>query len=666
MAPAPRFLDRELSWLGFTARVLAVAGDRSQPLLERVKFAAIVATNLDEFFMLRVAALQRQGEAADVHDRAARIAAEHAALWRDLAPALATAGIRVARWDDLTDAERAGLAGLFVARVFPVLTPLAADPPHPFPAISSRSLNLAVLLREPGSGARRLAHVTVPPGLPRFVPVGGNAGTTLLPMEELVAANLARLFPGMEITGHHAFRVTRAAALDIDDDGADDRLRTVEEELRRHRVAPAVRLEVAEGTPSRIVETLAREMDLERAAVHRLPEPLGLADLWELHRLDRPDLRDESIVPSSLTDALMPDGANEVLVHHPYESFASSVQAFIERAADDPQVLAIKQTLYRTTADPIVNALVRAAQAGKQVVVLVELRARFDEANNVGWARMLERAGCQVMYGVPGLKTHAKLVLVVRREGTTVRRQVHVGTGNYNAATARTYEDLGLLSADPELAREVGELFNLLTGYARRSEAERLMVAPFDLRARLLARIAHEADTARAGAPARIVIKCNAITDPPLIEALYAASAAGVAVDLIVRGICTLRPGVPGLSERIRVRSIIGRFLEHSRILRFGTGAQAETWIGSADLMERNLDRRVEAAVRIDAPAQRERLGRLLDLALADTASAWSLNPDGTWSPPPDPEHGLALQPALLAGAEPADEPLGVPSVLRA
>ena len=690
MAPAPRLLNRELSWLDFNVRVLAVAGSRAQPLLERVKFAAIVATNLDEFFMVRVAGLQRQVNAGvavaspdgltpdevltAALDVAARIAAEHAALWRaELAPELVSAGIRVTRWDHLTGAEHAGLAGLFGERVFPVLTPLAVDPAHPFPYVSNRSLNLAVTLWDPTTRRQRFARVKVPPILARFVTVGdgsGGAGTTLLPVEELVAGNLARLFPGMEVTGHHAFRVTRDGDLEIDDDDADDLLRTVEDELRRHRVSPAVRLEVAEGTPADLVAMLSREIGLATGAIDCLPEPLGLADLWELHRLDRPDLKDDPFVPARAA-ALLPDAGGEadlaarlassdIMVHHPYESFATSVQAFIEEAADDPQVLAIKQTLYRTTADPIVNALVRAAEAGKQVVVLVELKARFDEANNVGWARMLERAGCHVMYGVTGLKTHAKLVLVVRRDGEAVRRYVHVGTGNYNATTARTYEDLGLLSADPDLAREVGELFNLLTGYAQRAGAERLMVAPFDLRPRLLARIAAEADVARGGGLARIIFKCNAMTDPAIIEALSGASQAGVEVDLVVRGICMLRPGVAGQSERIRVRSIIGRFLEHSRILRFGIGAQAETWIGSADLMERNLGRRVEAMVRIDEPTQRARLGHLLDLALADRASAWTLGPDGAWSPPPDPETGLALQSALLTGAweaRPAPEP---------
>jgi len=672
-----QLLNRELSWLDFNARVLAMAEAEHVPLLERVKFCAIFATNLDEFFMVRVAGMQRQAAAgvtapsadgtpagetlAAVLERSAGLARDHASVWRNaIEPALAAADIRIARWRDLSDTERAGLAGLFVERVFPVLTPLAVDPAHPFPYISNRSLNLAVTLRDPIAGTPHVARVKLPPILSRFVAVHPDAaaGTTLLPLEELIAGSLERLFPGMEITGHHAFRLTRDGDLAIDDD-ADDLLRTIEDELRGRRLAPAVRLEVAETTPGAIVDLLVREIGVGAEAVHRLPEPLGLGDVWEIHALDRPELKDAPFTPRA-NPALAPDaegevdvihrlGRGEVLVHHPYESFAGSVQAFIEQAADDPQVLAIKQTLYRTTADPIVNALVRAAEAGKQVVVLVELKARFDETNNVGWARMLERAGCHVVYGMIGLKTHAKLVLVVRREGDATRRYVHIGTGNYNATTTRTYEDFGFLSSDAEMAREVGELFNLLTGHAHRIGAERLMVAPFDLRPRLLARIAEQADVARAGGAATIAIKCNALTDPELIDALYQASQAGVRIDLVVRGICSLRPGVPGLSETIRVRSILGRFLEHSRIFRFGSGAAAERWIGSADIMERNLDRRVEVLVRLDDPVHVARVDRVLDLALADTASAWTLNPDGDWTPAPDPIDGRSLQSELLA-----------------
>ena len=582
-------------------------------------------------------------------------------------PALAHAGIRIARWSELGATERTGLAGLFAARVFPVLTPLAVDPAHPFPFISNRSLNLAVRLRDPAGGEERFARIKVPPILERFVNIGqpDPSAVTLLPMEELIGGNLERLFRGMEVIGRDTFRVTRDADLAIDDDDAEDLLRTVEDGLRRARTSPAVRLEVGTGSAPETVALLGRELGLAAASVHALPEPLGLANLWELHRLDRPDLKDPPFT-SAPAPALRADlqgeveiferlDAGEALVHHPYESFAGSVQAFIEQAADDPQVLAIKQTLYRTTADPIVNALVRAAEAGKQVVVLVELKARFDEENNVAWARILERAGCHVVYGVSGLKTHAKLVLVVRRDGEAIRRYVHVGTGNYNAATAREYEDLGLLSADPLLAREVGELFNLLSGYAHRAGAERVMVAPFDLRQRLLARIAAEADVARAGHAARVVVKCNALTDPALIEALYAASEAGVEVDAIVRGICMLRPERGKRSAPIRVRSILGRFLEHSRIYQFGVAPATEAWIGSADLMERNLDRRVEVLVRIDDEAQRLRLAAILEDALRDP-TAWTLGPDGAWSRGTE-AGGSALQASLLDAARPPDEP---------
>lgn len=630
-----QLLDRELSWLDFNARVLALAEAEHVALLERVKFCAIFATNLDEFFMVRVAELEPRTR-IEVLARSAALALRHARLWRDtLAPALADAGIRLRRWSDLTDAERAGLTGHFVERLFPALTPLAIDPTQSFPHIANRSLDVLVTLREPLDGSAHLALVEVPPTMPRFLVTDADEATTLVALEEVVAGNLDRLFPGMDIAGSHVFRVTRHT------DGADSN---------------AVRLEVAEEMPQPAVDLLARAIGVERGGVHRLPEPLGLGDAWEVNRLDRPDLKDPPFTPRDIGVADVMDrmAGTELLVQHPYDSFATSVQAFIEQAADDPQVLAIKQTLYRTTADPIVNALVRAAATGKQVVVVVELQARFDEANNLAWGQMLERAGCHVVYGLSDLKTHAKLALVVRREGSTTRRYVHIGTGNYNAITTRTYEDFGLLSTDPGLTREVGELFNLLTGHAHTTAAERLMVAPFDLRPRLLARIAAETDAARAGSPAAIAIKCNALTDPEIIGALYDASRAGVAIDLVVRGICSLRPGVPGLSETIRVRSILGRFLEHSRIFRFGVGPGAERWIGSADLMERNLDRRVEVLVRLDDPAHAARVDRVLELAMTDTASAWTLDPDGTWAPPPEPIAGRALQAELLTDTSPA------------
>ena len=666
----PRLLDRDLSWLDFNARVLALAEDDATPLLERAKFCAIFATNLDEFFMVRVADMRdAHAREGGTLRRAADLATRHAAMWADrVAPGLAAAGISVARWADLDEGARQGLAGFFAVRVYPVLTPLAVDPAHPIPYISNRSLSLAVILRDQADGALHFARVKVPPNLGRFLPVVGPADgrLTFLPLEELVAGNLDGLFPGMEVLASHAFRVTRGADLAIEA-GTDDLLRMVEDELRRRRAAAVVRLELADDTPPEIEARLARALALPPSHIHRLPQPLGLGDLWELHAVDRADLRDPLHLPAT-APALVPDAdgeveimervaRGEVLIHQPYESFSASVQAFIEQAADDPQVLAIKQTLYRTTADPIVNALVRAAEAGKQVVVLVELKARFDEEANLGWARILERAGCHVVYGVTGLKTHAKLVLVARREGSSVRRYVHVGTGNYNAQTARSYEDLGLLSAEPSLADAVGELFNLLTGHARHASVERLLVAPYDLRRRLIERIGHEADEARAGRPARIVLKVNALADAELIEALYAADAAGVDIDVIARAICTLRPGVEGLSSRTRVRSIVGRFLEHSRVFRFGVGDAAETWIGSADLMERNLDRRVEVMVRVVDPQHLARLSRILQLAMADDASAWNLGAAGEWSPPANGAGGIRLQERLLADASAPAEP---------
>jgi polyphosphate kinase len=662
-----RFLNRELSWLQFDTRVLAMAEDEATPILERAKFAAIVATNLDEFFTVRVAGLRRLVEAGvrrrsvdgrtpseqldAVLDAALALAVRHAACWRDgLAPQLAAHGLRITRWDLLTDLQRRRLRARFVERVLPVLTPIATRGEGVVPAFGSRTLCVGTFVSSRSLAAPAFAHVPVPANLPRFQDAGDG---TLVPLEALIAAHLDHLFPDMHTDGGHAFRVTRDADLAADDDAVADLLRAMPHPTPVGTDAPAVRLEIDAAAPPPMVRLLATTLGLRGSAIHRLPVPLALGDAWELHRMDRPDLRDAPHMPAA--SAAVPAGRlvrrvqrSEVLLHHPYESFAGSVQALIEQAASDPRVLAIKQTLYRTTADPIVNALVSAARAGKQVVVVVELKARFEEANNVAWTRMLERAGCHVVHGLTGLKTHAKLGLVVRREGGALRQYVHVGTGNYNAATARGYEDLGLLSADPRLAAEVAGVFNLLTGDARRLPADRLMVAPFDLRSRLLGAVHRQAAAARGGRPARITAKCNALTDPELIDALCAASQDGVPVDLVVRGICMLRPGVAGLSERVTVRSILGRFLEHSRIYRFGVGDAAETWIGSADLMERNLDRRVEVLVRVDEPAHRVRLGRILALAMRDP-TAWRLGPDGEWQRPRDTA-AMGMQRTLLDG----------------
>ena len=653
-----RYLNRELSWLDFNERVLEIAADPNLPLLERVKFISIFASNLDEFYQVRVAGLQQQlaaglamARAPDglttseqltrIAERTEHLAGRHARLFlNEISPGLAACGVRVARWADLGAAQRRALDEIFEARIFPVLTPLAVDPSHPFPYISNLSLNLAVQVADPETDEAHFARVKVPPLLGRFVTPGGDV---YVPLEDVMAANLGRLFPGMGVVEHHAFRVTRNADLDVDDDGAEDLLEAIEDELRKRRSSPAVRLEVEEGMPDYMVELLARELQLEQGSVQRLPGPLDLGGLMELYELDHAELKDPPFQPAThpalvMVEEQAPDvfavlQRGDVVVHHPYESFASSVQRFIEQAADDPHVLAIKQTVYRTSGhSPIVSALVRAAEAGKQVVVLVELKARFDEENNIAWARMLERAGCHVVYGVIGLKTHAKLCLVVREEQGQIRRYVHVGTGNYNSTTARVYEDIGLLTADGPLGADVGNLFNVLTGFSRTTEYRSLIVAPQGLRPRILELIRREAQLAAPEKPGLIRFKLNNLIDEPVIEALYEASAAGVQIDIIVRSMCALRPGVPGLSENVRVRSILGRFLEHSRIYQFGNGGDPEVYIGSADMMARNLDRRIEAVVKIEDPEARRRLIELQELAMQDNASVWTLNGGGQWS----------------------------------
>jgi len=670
-----RFINRELSWLDFNERVLALAEDRSLPLLERLKFLAIFAGNLDEFYQVRVATLRRQHIAAPglrsadgkdaatqlhlIAERTSVLAKRHAQVFtRDLKPRLAAAGIRVLRWRQVPEGDRTVLNANFVERVFPVLTPLAVDPGHPFPYISNLSLNLAVWLRDPSDRRARFARVKVPPLLPRLVPVGG--ASTFVPLEDVIAANLDLLFPGMEIVAHYPFRVTRSSDFELDDDDAEDLLRALEAELRRRRFSPAVRLEVDRRMPAHLVDLLTRELQLEDRHVHRLGGPLGLVDLWTLVALERPELKHPVFQPAAPPD-LVRDAQGEVdlfatldrkdlLVHHPYDSFASTVQAFIEQAAADPDVLAIKQTLYRTSGEsPIVDALISAAERGKQVVVLVEIKARFDEQANIAWARMLEQAGCHVVYGLVGLKTHCKLALVVRNEPDGIRRYVHVGTGNYHPDTARHYEDLGLLTADPVLAADVSHLFNLITGYSRRSAYDALIVAPQDMRDRIIERIRRQGQAARDGLPARIVMKLNSLVDEAVIDALYEASGDGVPIDLVVRGICSLRPGVKGLSERITVRSILGRFLEHSRVYAFGVGDDDEIWIGSADMMHRNLDRRVEALVRVDDADHRARLRGILELAIGD-GTAWQLRGDGAWERRSDPG-GPSLQESLMAMA---------------
>ncbi len=651
-----RFLNRELSQLDFNRRVLALAQDASLPLLERVKFLAIFSQNLDQFFQVRVAGLQAQADAevetlspdgrtpreqlASIHSRVLElVTVAHELFLKELVPALGEVGIRFSDWQDLDDSDRRQLSRRFEEQIFPVLTPLLVDPAHPFPYISNLSLNLAVVLRDPGSAPHHLARVKVPSNLPRFlVPPDGDC---FVPIEQVIAAHLEALFPGTHVVAHYPFRVTRDANLSIEE-GAEDLLEAIESGLRRRqRMNAVVRLEI-DSTMSRHVRELLTE-ELEPDVVHSVKGPLDLGGLWKIHALERPELKDRPftpITPSRLAQGFPEQGApdlfevlreGDLLVHHPYESFDSSFGRFLAQAAADPAVLAIKLTLYRTSGaqNAIVRNLIRAAEEDKQVVVLVELTARFDEETNIDWARTLERAGIHVVYGLVGLKTHAKIALVVRQEEGGIRRYCHVGTGNYHPGTARLYEDLGLFSAEPELGADLTQLFNHLTGFSRPQRYRKLLVAPSGLRAGILERIGEE----MAAADGRIVFKMNSLADPEIIDALYRASQSGVEIDLVVRGVCCLRPGVPGLSERIRVRSILGRFLEHSRIYRFGSPARGmRYYLGSADLMPRNLDQRVEALVCVEDPALEARLEEILAVNLADDALAWELRADGGWA----------------------------------
>ncbi len=661
--PADRFLNREVSWLDFNARVLALAQDPAEPLLERAKFLAIFASNLDEFMMVRVAGLKRRRStglgtrSADglgtreqlslLNRRSRELASEHARCFlEDVRPALAEAGVRIALWDELAPEQQAPLHDWFRSQLFPVLTPLAVDPAHPFPYISGLSLNLAVLVRDPSTRAEHFARVKVPNNVPRFVQVeGAESAETWLPVEELIGAHLPQLFPGLEVAAHHVFRVTRNADVEVEEDRDEDLLQALERELARRRFGPVVRLEVSTTVDPHVLDLLVRELEITRDDVVQLPGLLDLASLWQLYAVDRPELKDDPHVPAThprlaegeqAADVFAALREGDVLVHHPYDSFATSVQRFVEQAAADPHVLAIKQTLYRTSGDsPVVDALIDAAEAGKQVVVLVEITARFDEQANIGWARALEKAGCHVVYGLVGLKTHCKTCLVVRQEQGQLRRYAHLGTGNYNPKTARVYEDLGLLTADPEVGADLTDLFNTLTGYSRQTDYRTLLVAPHGVRAGLVERIEREARHARAGRPAGIVFKANSIVDERVIDALYRASRSGVPVRLVVRGICALRPGVPGLSESVHVRSVVGRFLEHSRVMVFGSPDRdvdpVEHWLGSADLMHRNLDRRVETLVRVKDERVRAQLDELMGLLLSDGIVRWELQPDGCW-----------------------------------
>jgi polyphosphate kinase len=650
-------LNRELSWLDFNARVLALAEDDAIPLLERVNFLAIFSRNLDEFFQIRVAGLKEQlsaGLAASAPDGLATgdvlrtirervqdmVAAQTHIFGADIVPRLRAEGIRLVAYDALDAAEIAYLDKFFEDRLFPVLTPLAVDPAHPFPFISNLSLNLAVVVGDPANEAPRIARVKVPPLLPRFVELPGGGGFVAL--EQVIAAHLAALFPGMEVLASHAFRVTRNADFALNEDEMEDLLAAVETVLRLRRRSPrAVRLEADVAMAADVRALLLDELELTADDVYEIDGPLDLSGLSDLVRLRRPDLKFETWTPvtqprlappepGSATDFFRALRAGDILIHHPYDSFATSVEAFIEQAAADPAVMAIKQTVYRTSGpeSTIARSLIRAAESGKQVVAVVEVTARFDEETNIAWARALEEAGVHVVYGIVGFKTHAKCALVVRRDEDGIRRYSHVGTGNYNPTTANLYEDLGLLSADPDIGSDLTDLFNFLTGYSKQSSYRKLLVAPVGMRAALLQLIRSQAETPGG----RITIKVNNLVDPEVVTALYGASQAGVEIDLIVRGICCLRPGVPGLSDRIRVRSIVGRYLEHSRIFRFGNDLRSARYlIGSADLMPRNLDRRVEAAVPVSDPALQQRLDEILAIQLREDCAVWHLNADGSW-----------------------------------
>ncbi|MEB3366776.1 RNA degradosome polyphosphate kinase [Saccharopolyspora mangrovi] len=661
--PEDRYLNRELSWLDFNARVLAFAEDQSQPVLERAKFMAIFASNLDEFYMVRVAGLKRREEtglsvrSADgltPHEQLVRIAARNQDLMEklgrvfvdELLPELDASGIRILDWDELGADDQDKLTRYFEDHIFPVLTPLAVDPAHPFPYISGLSLNLAVTVTDPDAGLRRFARVKVPDNVPRLIRVEAdreNELATFLPLEELIAAHLSKLFPGMRVSEHHIFRVTRNADLEVEEDRDEDLLQAMERELARRRFGPPVRLEVTDTMSENMLELLLRELEVDQHDVVEVKGLLDLSCLFQLDKLQRPDLKNAPFVPAThpaFAEGQTPKSIfstlreGDVLVHHPYDSFSTSVQRFIEQAAADPHVLAIKQTLYRTSGDsPIVNALIDAAEAGKQVVALVELKARFDEQANIQWARTLERSGVHVVYGLVGLKTHCKTSLVVRQEGSTIRRYCHLGTGNYNPKTARMYEDLGLLTASPEIGADLTDLFNVLTGYARHGDYRRILVSPQGIRNGIVERVEAEIERAREGLSCGVRMKVNSLVDEQIIDALYRASLAGVPVQVVVRGICALKAGVEGLSENIEVRSILGRFLEHSRVFHF-VGID-EHWLGSADMMHRNLDRRIETQVSVTDPKLTAQLDAMMDSALHPSTRCWVLNAKGDWEASP-------------------------------
>ncbi len=658
--PRERLIDRELSWLAFNERVLELAEDTSNPLLERCRYLAIFSSNLDDFFMIRVATLKRKLESGvtkkntagftpfelmtEISQRTQELIARQTKCFQtDILPKLAQNGIEITDWDSLTNDEKDYINKIFTNRIFPVLTPLAVDPSHPFPYISGLSLNLAVLVKQPETNEELFARVKVPASLPRFIETAEFASTRFIPLEKVIIANLHQLFPGMEIEDYYTFRITRNADLELEEDESDNLLESMEQELLRRKFGPPVRLEVASDIGSELLNRLKVELSIREEDISRYKEPLDLTGLNRIADLDRPELKFvpfrnqvarefREVDPDSNEEFFAAIRRNEILLHHPYDSFNSSVVRFLEAAATDPNVLAIKQTLYRTSGDsPIVNALIEAAEAGKQVLAVIEIRARFDEQANVRWARKLEDVGVHVVYGLVGFKTHAKLSLVVREEGNTVRRYSHVGTGNYNPKTARMYEDLGILSADDQLGEDLNKLFNQLSGFAPQYSYNRLLVAPRTIRSGLLEKINREIENKKTGKHAFIRLKLNSLLDEEFVEALYRASIAGVEIDLVIRGICSLMPGIPGISENIRVRSVLGRFLEHSRIFHFANGGDDEIYIGSADLMERNLNRRVESLVQITKPEHKKDLIKVFDLYVSSTTSGWHLLPSGKW-----------------------------------
>ena len=672
MLPASRLIDRELSWLSFNERVLDLAADPSTPLLERIRFMAIFSSNLDEFYMVRVASVLSNLEDGSpmtaspdiepsvlmkaISRQTHELVSRQSKIFKDeLVPEMKKAGIEIVDWQDLKSDERKFVSKIFSDRIFPVLTPLAVDPSHPFPYISGLSLNLAVIVKNPTNGAVFFARVKVPPILNRFMPVGPSKAQRYILLESVIATHLQELFPGMIIEDHYTFRVTRSQDLDIDEDDSENLLISLEQELQRRRFGPPVRLEIEEGIDPARLESLAEHLQIAPENIISVPNPIDLTSLNKIADLELPELKfapfrsrtSKSLKQVDTEDSDMFFSAirqGEILLHHPYESFTSSVVSFLENAARDPHVLAIKQTLYRTSGDsPIIEALIEAAEAGKQVLAVIEIRARFDEQANVRWARKLESVGVNVVYGLMGLKTHAKLSLVVRDEPNGLRSYCHIGTGNYNPKTARMYEDLGVLSSDEELTDDLSKLFNQLSGFAPQSSYARLLVAPRTLRPGLIDKIDQEIQNAKDGMPSGIQFKLNSLLDEEFVEKLYEASQAGVPVELLIRGICAIRPGVVGMSENIKVRSILGRFLEHSRIFHFTNAGEDEYWVGSADLMGRNLNRRVESLVRIDKKAHKEYLQEILNQGLSDEVSSWHMH-DDKWTRVTQSKDGKALK----------------------